>query len=399
MRMTCLVIVAACACIEQPPGGDDPMNEGGEGEGETEGEGDGPGAVSAPHGCVWPDAGAASPRGDTDPEASTFFDAGPHPCDVDAGPIGACDGPVCVEDLARVAACTEIDGDVYFIADADPGPISLPSLVRIRGNLEVRRAGISSLDLPALTTIDEDVYVTFTSLTDLNGLSSLRTTGGIMLWGNAQLANVAGLANVDSMCGVHVQENHALVDLGGLEGVTDLAGDACPFPRGPNGIIVVDNDALTSLGAFADVERVYMIRVEGNDALASLDGLERVGEVTNSYVGVKQQRLVTTLVPLASAAAALSSSPYGSITIDDDDALVDLAGLEGVTALASLAIIGNDSLTSIDGLANLATVEDLVAVRRNTTLSRCTVDELVARIEAAGFAGNTEIDGNSCVCE
>ena len=96
--------------------------------------------------------------------------------------------------------------------------------------------------LSACTTIDGDLRILSTSLTDLSGLE--------------RLVSVRNLV---------VADNAALVDLAGLDGL-----------RHADGIAIYNNPKLTSLRALGAVQVLEGVWVENNPALAGLDGLQNL---------------------------------------------------------------------------------------------------------------------------
>ncbi|MEO6038317.1 MAG: hypothetical protein ABIQ93_07890, partial [Saprospiraceae bacterium] len=106
------------------------------------------------------------------------------------------------------------------------------------------------------------------------------------------------------------------------------------------------------------------IRLQQNDALTHLSGLENVAFVGGELF-VSQHEGLTDLAGLDHL-----SSIGNALTVTLNPALVNLNGLTRLTSVgASVYITGNDALTGLSGLDSLTTVGDYCYVKENPALS------------------------------
>jgi hypothetical protein len=128
-----------------------------------------------------------------------------------------------------------------------------------------------------------------------------------------------------------------------------------------SGVTITGNDALTTFGAFAELESASALTVASNLRLESIE-----------------------LGALLTAA---------SLTVTNNDSLRTL-DLESLTEAGTLTVVSNVTLTDVGTLEALTEVETLV-IAGNPLLPQCFVDELEARLRAC-----TACEGNdaAAVC-
>ena len=122
-------------------------------------------------------------------------------------------------------------------------------------------------------------------------------------------------------------------------------------------LAVIGVDGAEDLGFLAGLERIKYLSINNNQSLSSLDGLDEVGSIGSVKIGGN---------PNLSDVSALGS--VGELTISltfrENSGLKDLAGLEDLETLGTeagtnssvLDIEGNDSLENLDGLSGLKTI-------------------------------------------
>ena len=177
----------------------------------------------------------------------------------------------------------------------------------VTGTLHLEGFDITNLDsLSVLTSVGETLWITNNPvLTDLDGLSSLTSVGGLAIDDNPMLMNLDGLNGLTSV----EREVPVVGGVGTIGGPVRIRGNA----------------ALTSLNGLSNLSRVGGLGVVDNAALTSLDGL-------------------------SSSLTALEAN----LSIIDNPVLTSLNGLSSLTAVRiSLNITGNPVLTSLDGLSGL----------------------------------------------
>jgi hypothetical protein len=215
----------------------------------------------------------------------------------------------------------------------------------------------------SLRAIDGSLIVEETALTDLAGFEQLEWVGydvdiGIVLpdasgcWPNRLLQNVdalSGLQHLDTLfiCG---QMEDSLVSIDGLDNA--LEGDI------EGQISLLELQALSSISAMSGVTSVA-------------DGIV-----------IKNVPLLDDLSPLADVSELGNLMVFGT-------GIEDLHGLESLTNVQFLvAISANPSLTTLDGLDALTTVEDLFI----------SGNPLLPQAEAEAFAATVDVGGEVVVC-
>lgn len=157
--------------------------------------------------------------------------------------------------------------------------------------------------------------LTITEATDLAGLECIvEITGDLHVQHTLTLASFAELGNLKLVGGLIVFESNAL--LPNLDGLKSL--------ERAQGLILINNPQLTSFDGLESLTQLGNLKLESNHALTNVKAL------TNLEI--------------------LESLEVGVCGGDGNDALVDLQGLENLTALDSVTFDSNDGLKSIDAL-------------------------------------------------
>jgi len=232
---------------------------------------------------------------------------------------------------------------------------------------------------PGCTGIQGNVRIDGSNITNLNGLSSLKSIGGFLsIDHNTSLANLNGLSNLKTVGGnFWVHDNIALTNISGLNEVTTIGGylafefnDALANFNGFNkltsvgGVLVINKNAsllnlnglnkLTSIGGRVDIN--------DNDALIDASGLNAVTTV-NDYLALESNDKLTIL------GFENLSSVNGRLYIYDNGALTNLNGLNSLTSVDSFLIIQkNPKLKNLDGLENLNSIGDGIYIFTNDSL-------------------------------
>ena len=91
-----------------------------------------------------------------------------------------------------------------------------------------------------------------------------------------------------------------------------------------------------------------------------------------------------------------SLTSVGDLRIVGNAALTNVDGLESLTTVSSsLSIVDNDALTNIDGLASLTSVGGHPYIASNTTLCQSLVDAFVDALVALGWQGAATMFANA----
>lgn len=129
------------------------------------------------------------------------------------------------------------------------GPLSLSAQV-YNGSLTL--GSQAAVDAFSYTEITENLTISGSDITNLNGLSSLAVVGG----------------------GLKISGNDLLTNLDGLSGLTLTGTRAALIPNGAF-LLITDNAALTNLDGLSSLDPVVVVEFEisNNDELMNLDGL------------------------------------------------------------------------------------------------------------------------------
>lgn len=266
------------------------------------------------------------------------------------------------------------------------------TLVRIASELpgeNCQQGGLAlhtGLDGDGDTFLDDEEIVSTQFV--CNGESRVQCSGGNIITGTVDIRSEADFSILE---GVHCVDGDVLVagttattlalsDLAIVTGDLVIAGndalrslDGLEKLREVGGIIHIQvNDSLVDIGALGGLKRVDEISIVGNDALLDLTGLE-------------------TFVDL-----------HASLTIKSNASLRSLAGLDSlVTSNRTITVRGNRSLTNVDALRSLRAVT-LIDISGNSALTRLSLTSLEkvdVRLNVQGNASlaTVELPGLSTV--
>jgi len=153
--------------------------------------------------------------------------------------------------------CTEISGNVTIHGNNISNLNGLNVLTKIYGNLQI---------------VDNDI------LTNLNGLEGLITVYGTVSIGNSDnggnpnLTSLNGLNNLSHIGGDFViDRNSALINLSGCDGLSCIGGDLYIGDYLGGNVSLMNLTGLGNTNVFGGLVKIY-----GNDALNSLEGLENL---------------------------------------------------------------------------------------------------------------------------
>jgi hypothetical protein len=247
---------------------------------------------------------------------------------------------------------------------------------------------------PGCTEIEGSVTIGGSSssdITNLDGLSVLKSIGGILLIGspvgdgNPLLTSLSGLHNLTHISGIlFIEHNDMLTSLTGLDSITSLM----------QGMLITGNLRLKSLTGLEGVTIVGGgLAINFNDSLINLSGLKNITYV-GGYLDIFGNDALTSLEGMEGL-----TSIGGGLGIEDNPSLISLTGLKNVTSIVgSLDIIENVALESLDGLDNIGagTISDL-SIFNNDTLSTCEVLSICNYLASPN--GTIDIHDNATGCD
>jgi len=328
-------------------------------------------------------------------------------CKDDKTDAGTTTDPACA-DPAKV---TELTTPLVLrtAADFDGLPKGCWSL---NSNLRVEGQAISSLaKLGDLIEVN-DLELVDTALTSVDTRKQLKVWGSLLVSGNTKLAALNNLA-VKKWEGATqggawsvtytLRNNALLANLDGLKYIQKVDGDL-RLTDNPKlgaidlgelttvgGALVVTSSGAPSLG-FAQLTKVGRVEIGSNPALTTVRGFSA------TTIGGD---FILRANPLLSQLGTMSSltTISGALTIDDNDALVDLAGLTGTMQRVSgtVTISGNANLTGLGSLSH-ATAIGTSSIVDNPRLGYCKAIEVDHCVPNSTVTISGNLTQNNCAC-
>ena len=196
-------------------------------------------------------------------------------------------------------------------------------------------------------------------LPDLNGLSSLeKIVGPVLISGNTMLSDLTGLSSLSDIDALTIGSNASLQNLNGLEALTAIDGH----------LVIESNPALTNTNGLLNVTNVKGgVFVTLNDALTDLNGLQNLTTVLYN-LSISNNDDLNSLQALSNISHIGQFTPSGaSLEVLNNHSLTSLNGLQGLDSIPGTATIeGNDALLNLDGLASLTSLDPAIGDSYNT---------------------------------
>lgn len=248
-----------------------------------------------------------------------------------------------------------------------------------------------SLDgLDNLTSVERQLNILDNdSLNDLSGLSSLVNVASsypqsFSFINNDNLTSLAGIpfSNLNTNYNLSISHNDGIVDLSGLEGITQIGF-----------LSINNNDNLTSLSGLDNLISAERVRIWDNNALIDLSGLGSL-ETTANEIDIKSNLNLTSLEGLNSIITT------GGFAISGNNSLITTQ-LSKSFESGGVFVLGNSMLTDINGLDSLIfDLTDFFYFSDNTQLSICEIESVCNHIENGGNAFfNNNTDGCNSLSE
>jgi hypothetical protein len=209
--------------------------------------------------------------------------------------------------------------------------------------------GESYSGLECLERVDGDADFGGRYLNDISALGALRHVGGDFTLSGTLVTNVDALDPLfegEFEGYIQISYNPELTSLGALSGLTSVTG-ALALTSQPSGYVGLET--IRHVGG-----SLYLgnLRYAGAD-LRGLEGLEFVGGDLD----------VSLADPLTSLAGLDNLREVGgTLILSGNPSLTDLTALRNLERVGSLELVGNDTLTNVDGLEGIQEVERLELV-------------------------------------
>jgi len=260
-------------------------------------------------------------------------------------------------------------------AQVNAFPANYPGCTQVLGRLEITAPGISSLDsLRQLEILGGGIQIASTSVTDLRGLTNLRScTGDLLISGNEKLRDISALKDmVLAGPNVTILDNESLESLRGLEGVQRI--DQRLFLSG--------NAKIIDLAGLDNLEEVQQeILIQDNASLLSLQGMGKIA-------GASGQLIVFGNEKLKEISALNQLRSVSSILLNNCPELSDISGIKNIEEIAGNVILLNIGVENLTDLPTLQSVKGQFSVERNSKLT--SLQGLESLVEVGGFS----LEGN-----
>lgn len=241
------------------------------------------------------------------------------------------------------------------------------------GNPELTISTCSSLTnlngLSTMTNISSLFLADLPLLTDISGLA-IPTNLAQLVIGYTGLTNLNTLGNIASVgLNLHIYENPNLTDISGLT---------------PSGVVpsvyISNNLSLTSLSSFNGVSSTNVLRIQGNAQLASISGFN--GMTENTY---KLDILDNAM--LSSVTGFQSLENVEELNIQNNQ-ISDLSGLGNLTSCTSLYITSEPNITDLNDLNGFRVSTNFININDNASLNNIDFLESMVFINSIGLTNN-----------
>lgn len=273
------------------------------------------------------------------------------------------------------------NGIVFFSQqDIDAFKINYPNCKVIGGDVNIEAPDATNLNgLSNLTHIQGTLSIAeCDALTNLGGLSEIKTLGHLYIAGNDALTSIEDLSSLTTVGGIFfIQDNNALTNLNGLQNLKTIGGDcwihyssALTNISALNGLTSVGGElglnyatGITNLNALGNLQSVGSISFSWNDALVDISGLQNIAGSLDS-IAIWGNPNLQSLNGLQQI-----SKTSGPVFLLFNQNLSSLSGLEGLTAVGgNLTVSGHKNLTNLNALSNLGSVGGGVEIQANDIL-------------------------------
>ncbi len=255
-------------------------------------------------------------------------------------------------DLDRLRPYVVVEGDLVIEA-TDLRTVDLPYLREVGGEVRIwENDALTRLSLPSLELVGGDLSLYDDPLLpDLGGFVALREVGGSLTLNRLPgLVDLRGLEALVSVGRLYLFHDVGLRTLDGLDGLEEVEGPAQVWED--HALREVRLPSLRRVGAKLDLFDARSLEALDLPVLAELGGLEL--------------HHCDVLTDLDGALPALTALP-GGLALRYDPALTSLDGLAGLTEVGELLVERADALTAL-GLDGIEAAE-VVEVRFNPVLA------------------------------
>lgn len=223
------------------------------------------------------------------------------------------------------------------------------------------------------TQAEVDAFVQ-EKVTEIAGNLVIGPTSGPLLEQEDPITDLSGLENLSRVDGdLSILRNEVLTDLNGLNGLTEVRGDltirynfqlvstyGLNELESINGDLeIVANDLLKNVGALNGLRGIRNFTLTHNGSVERLFDLSNVAQL---------DKVDIQLNPSLKYLSGLGNTRIIHLSIQGNESLENLGGLEGITELTTLQIRYNEKITNFEGLSGLRAIHQLIEIDHNDNL-------------------------------
>jgi hypothetical protein len=283
---------------------------------------------------------------------------------------------VAVVEAACGSSCPTGDVTLTTQAEVDAFVVQYPNCTEIDGNLRIA-GNIGNLD-------------SLSNITDVNGNLELIQAGNNI--------NTSGLQNITSIGGkLEVRFFGGITNLDFLQDLTSIGG------------LHIQNSSVNNIQGLANVSGALTggILIESCPNLTSLNGLQNITSLNDRLV-VGQIPLLTDLTGLNGLTSVNNNSAGTpeSVWILMNNSLTSINGLENITSLnasnlpdtsSGFSIFMNPNLNDINALSNVTNIVDRISIQNNPMLANCAIASVCNKL--AITTSGVPIANNATGCQ
>ena len=256
--------------------------------------------------------------------------------------------------------------------------IELSEYQIVDGTLTIRAPLFENLNgLENLTQVIGDLQIVHSDgMINVDGLNNINFVGGkLWIYENDNLLNIDGLNSLKYVGGdIRINSNYYLDNLDGLNGLTIVNGD-----------MYIGNSGITDINGLNNITAIHgYLSIDSLRNLTNLDGLNNLTSINSDlrlYMNFALQNIngLSNLTTIPGS-LIISYSPdlenidglsnmtsIGNLKLDLLGSLTNINALSNITTIHNLDI-GSTSLTSLEGLHNLTSVETSLDISSNLNL-------------------------------
>ncbi len=295
---------------------------------------------------------------------------------------GVADDPVSGPETRSQALCDSQTANVLLDSDLDGMAYSVRGCDELVGDMLI--TGVETLpELPTLN-ISGTLYIRDTQLTDLSGLTSLQSVGGLVIEGNPDLTTID--LNIETVGDVSIRDNERLstVELNSLttvgdihiRGNTPLAVFESSMTQVTGDFRIIRQAALSELSLDSLGEIQGTLELNGLTTLGMLNGFTALTTVGGDLLIMSNQTMTSIQFdsletvggsfgiayhPLLSSIVGLGSLEQvgGTLALHNSPNLASFVGLENVSSVGSFAVSRTGAAT-MTGLSSLTTISNVL---------------------------------------